>query len=276
MAVASALVLLAALLHASWNALLRGGRDRFWTMTVMSIAISLPALLATPFLDIPAQSSWPYIVTSGLLHVGYNLGLVRMYRWGNLGQAYPIARGSSPLLVSLGAAIFAREHLGLASLLGITSVSGGILALILMGRGLAQASIVPALLTGVCIAAYTVVDGLGVRAANGDPAYMAWMFSFEIGIVPIFLAARGRDGLRAPLRAFVAPTVGGGLSLLAYGIVIWALASAPMGPISALRETSVVFAALIGWRFLGEPLGWRRLAACGVIAAGAACLGFAG
>jgi drug/metabolite transporter (DMT)-like permease len=276
LAFASALVLLAALLHASWNAVLRGGRDRFWTMTVMSIAISVPALAVVPFLDIPAQRSWPYIVTSGILHVAYNLGLVNMYRRGNLGQAYPIARGSSPLLVALGAAAFAGERLGVSSVLGIASVSGGILALILLGGRLAVASLVPALITGACIATYTVIDGLGVRAANGDPAYIAWMFTLEILIVPIFLFARGRNGLRAPGRAFVGPVIGGVLSLSAYGIVIWALAKGPMGPISALRETSVVFAALIGWKFLREPLSWPRLAACCVIAGGAVCLGFAG
>jgi drug/metabolite transporter (DMT)-like permease len=269
----TALVLLAALLHASWNAVLRGGRDRFWSVAVMSIAIGVPAIVSLPFIPIPARASWPFVLASGILHVAYNLLLVRMYRLGELGETYPIARGSSPLLVTLGAALFASERLGPISLIGVALVCGGILALAMRGGRLAFASAPAALMTGVCIAIYTVVDGLGVRAAGSDIAYIGWMFALEILTLPVFLVARGVAALKAPPRAFVAPAIGGLVALVAYGIVITALRAGPMGPVSALRETSSVFAALIGWAFLKERLTTRRLGACLVIAAGAVCLG---
>jgi drug/metabolite transporter (DMT)-like permease len=271
----TALVLLAALLHASWNAVLRGGRDRFWSMAVINLAVSLPAFASLPFIPVPARASWPFILASGTLHVAYSLLLVRMYRLGELGETYPIARGSSPVLVTLGAALFAGERLGPVSLIGVALISCGIVALALRGRRLAFASAPAALMTGICIAVYTVVDGLGVRAAGSDIAYIGWMFTFEILTLPLFLAARGLAAFKAPPRAFVAPAIGGLVSLTAYGIVILALRIGPMGPVSALRETSSVFAALIGWLFLKETLTARRLGGCIVIACGAVCLGLA-
>jgi drug/metabolite transporter (DMT)-like permease len=269
----TALVLLAALLHASWNAVLRGGRDRFWSMTVINLAVCVPAIISLPFIPVPARASWPFILASGALHVAYSLLLVRMYRLGELGETYPIARGSSPVLVTLGAAVFAGERLGSVSLAGVALVSGGIVALAMRGKRLAFASAPAALMTGICIAVYTVVDGLGVRAAGSDLAYIGWMFSLEILTLPLFLAARGIKALKASPRAFLAPVIGGLVSLTAYGIVILALSVGPMGPVSALRETSGVFAALIGWLFLKEKLTARRLGACLVIAFGAVCLG---
>jgi drug/metabolite transporter (DMT)-like permease len=273
--IATALVLLAALLHASWNAVLRGGRDRLWSMSVMCLGIGLPALAALPFVPRPAAASWPFVLASGVLHLGYNLGLVRMYRLGSLGETYPIARGSAPMLVALGAALFAHELPNALALAGIGLVSCGIFALAVQGRRLAGVALAAALVTGLVIATYTVVDGLGVRRAGTDAGYIAWIFGLELALVPVFIGIRGASGLAAPARAFVAPLLGGVVSLVAYGIVIVALAAAPMGPVAALRETSVVFASLIGWMFLKEPLTVWRLAACVVIAAGAFCLGVA-
>ena len=141
----TAFVLVAALLHASWNALLRGGADRLWSMTVMCVATALVCASAIPFLVLPLAPSWPYIAASGLLHVVYNLFLVRTYRSGDLGLTYPIARGTSPLLVASGAALFGGEHLGAASVLGILLVSGGIISLAFKGRRLAVSSLLYAL-----------------------------------------------------------------------------------------------------------------------------------
>ncbi|ARP84360.1 EamA family transporter [Bordetella genomosp. 8] len=275
-------VLLAALLHASWNAMLHGNRDRLLSMAWMSIAIAAVSTVAVACLPLPDPASWPYIAASGLTHVVYNASLVHSYRRGDLTQAYPIARGSSPLLVTLGAAIFAHEELGPLRLLGIALVSGGIIALALhrrafVGRG-ARLGLLAALGTGALIAIYTVVDGMGVRLSNGQAIpYIAWMFLFYWLTPLLFIASRGVRALLAPARAAPAAvwsSIAGGLvSIGAYGIVIWAMQWGEMGAVSALRETSVVFALLIGRTFLGETVSVQRWIACSVVAAGAICLG---
>ncbi|MDR5781688.1 EamA family transporter [Caballeronia sp. LZ065] len=272
------IVLLAALLHASWNAMLHGNRDRFFSMTWMSIAIGAVSLVAVVLLPLPASAAWPYVIASGLVHVVYNVSLVRSYRRGDLAQAYPIARGSSPLLVTLGAALFAHEGIGALRVLGIALISGGIMALALRGRHVSRAGALAALTTGVTIAIYTVIDGIGVRLSGDQPfAYTAWMFLFYWFMPLIFIVRRGADAIWKPVFAapmsVVSSIAGGLVSIAAYGIVIWAMQSGAMGAVSALRETSVVFAALIGRVFLRENVDARRWIACVVVAAGAVCLG---
>ena len=272
------LVLLAALLHASWNAMLHGNRDRFLSMTWMSIAIAAVSTLVVLFTPWPAEAAWPYIITSGLVHIVYNVTLVRSYRRNDLAQAYPIARGSSPLLVTLGAALFAHEAIGPLHLLGIVMISGGIIALALQGRRVSTAGALAALTTGATIALYTVIDGIGVRLSNGQAlTYIAWMFLFYWLMPVLFVVMRGFAALWTPVRAApmaVGSSLAGGLvSIAAYGIVIWAMQSGAMGTVSALRETSVVFAMLIGRMFLRETVSGKRWLACVVVAAGAVCLG---
>lgn len=272
------LVLLAALLHATWNAMLHGNRDRFLSMTWMSIAIALIASVVALLVPLPAMAARPFLVASGLVHIVYNVSLVYAYRRSDLAAAYPIARGSSPLLVALGAALFAHEQIGVVHGVGIALVSGGIIALALQGRRMSRASALSALFTGATIAVYTVIDGIGVRRSGGDAvAYTAWMFLFYWLMPVIFVAMRGLAALWTPLRA--APTdaatsiAGGVVSVAAYGIVIWAMQSGAMGAVSALRETSVVFAVLIGRMFLHEHVAAKRFVTCIVIAAGAVCIG---
>ncbi|NKJ47277.1 EamA family transporter [Burkholderia sp. SG-MS1] len=272
-------VLLAAVLHASWNAMLHGNDDRFLSMTWMSIAIAAVATLVILFTPLPASAAWPYIVASGLVHIVYNATLVRSYRRNDLAQAYPIARGSSPLLVTLGAALFTHEAIGPLHVLGIVMISGGIIAIALDGRHVSRAGVLAALTTGVTIAVYTVIDGIGVRLSGGEAlAYTAWMFLFYWLMPVLFIATRGLTALWSPAGAasgaIGSSLVGGLVSIAAYGIVIWALQSGAMGTVSALRETSVVFAVLIGRVFLRETVSARRWMACLVVAAGAACLGF--
>ena len=271
-------VLLAALLHASWNAMLHGNADRLLSMTWMSIAIGAVAALVALVTPWPAAAAWPYIVASGLVHIVYNVSLVRSYRRNDLAQAYPIARGSSPLLVTLGAALFAHETIGPLHALGIVMISGGIIALALQGQHVSRAGALAALTTGATIALYTVIDGIGVRLSGGEAlAYTAWMFLFYWLMPLLFVAKRGLAALWAPLRtapmALGSSLVGGLVSIAAYGIVIWALQSGAMGAVSALRETSVVFAVLIGRVFLREAVSGKRWLACIVVAAGAVCLG---
>src|SRR5882724_1187939 len=173
------LVLCAALLHATWNAVLRSSADRLWSITMMTIASSIAAFPATLVLALPTAASWPYIVISAALHAGYNLFLVLAYREGELGQVYPIARGSSPLLITLGAALFAGEQLSLLALSGVALVSLGIVSLA-RGKGSARPmSLATALTTGCFIACYTVTDGIGARLAGNPQAYSAWLFLLD-------------------------------------------------------------------------------------------------
>ncbi len=268
------LVLFAALLHASWNALLRSGADRLWSMTVMCIAIAMVCIVAAAFMVPPAIESWGYALLSGLLHVGYNLFLVRSYRVGDLGQIYPISRGSSPVLITLGAAIFAGESISPGELLGVTLVSAGIISLAFKGRSLSVPSLPYALGTGCFIAAYSVVDGIGARLSGAPLAYTVWMCALWGVLMPlVYIGLRGPRSLFSVRPGTVTAVVGGLVSLLAYAMVIYAMNEAPLGAVSALRETSVLFALLIGYVFLGETLTARRILACVVIASGAVIIG---
>lgn len=263
------LVLFAALLHASWNALLRGGQDKLWSMTMMCVAVAGCSAIAACALPIPAPESWPYAALSAVLHVGYNLFLVRSYEAGDLGRTYPIARGSSPILITVGAAIFAGEALSWLAATGVLLISFGIVCLGLGRHRLSPAGFRSALGTGGFIAAYSVTDGLGVRLTAQPMAYTAWMCAMWGVLMPlVYMSKRGALSLIAPRPGRGTALLGGVVSLVAYGLVIYAMQAAPMGAVSALRETSVLFAALIGYLLLGEPLSIQKCAACVLITAG--------
>jgi drug/metabolite transporter (DMT)-like permease len=241
-------------------------------MTLMMIAVAGATGIALFFVPWPNAQSWPYVIASAIIHIGYNLSLVRTYRSGDLGQTYPISRGSSPLLVSLGAALFAHEIFGLRSAVGITLVSGGIISLAFQGRKVRGDFVPAALITGVLIGAYTVVDGIGVRRSGNSAAYTTSMFFLWSMTMPvIFCLMRGKPPAYTKAQTVMALT-GGIVSIIAYGIVIWAMQYVPMGVVSALRETSVVYAALFGRLFLNERLTPPRILSCAAIALGAACL----
>jgi drug/metabolite transporter (DMT)-like permease len=267
------LVLGAAVLHASWNALLRGRSDLLWSITMMSIASSLVAIPGILLLPPPAAASWPYIAVSAVLQVGYSLFLVQAYRMGEFSQVYPIARGSAPLLVTLGAAILAGERPSLVSLLGIALVCGGIISLARRG-GVRMRAVVPALATGAFIASYGVCDGIGSRLSGSALAYAAWIFLLYGASLPLITLGPKRRPKAWPAPAETLKALGGGaLAMLGYSTVVWAMSLSPMGPVAALRETSILFAAIIGRLFLGEKLTLRRVAACLAITIGAVCLG---
>jgi uncharacterized membrane protein len=269
------LVLSAAFLHAGWNALLRGGADRAQTMLVINITIGTAGVVMMAFAGLPSSASAPYVFASGLIHLIYNALLVRMYRSGDLGETYPVARGSSPALVALGGSVFAGEWMGLINSIGIGLVCTGIFMLAsARARSLRAMNLPWALATGVSIAAYTIVDGIGVRASGNWVGFTGGMFSFFL-LVPLwYLARRQRAMFVIPLPEAAKAASGGLIALAAYGAIIWAMQANPMGAVSALRETSVVFAALLGAVFLGERLTVLRIAACCVIAAGAICVGW--
>ncbi len=270
-----ALVLCAAVLHASWNALLRGQSDQLWSVTVMSFAATATAVPAVLLLPLPAAPSWPFLALSGVLQVAYSAFLVFAYQHAELGQVYPMVRGAVPLLVTLGAAAFAAEHLSTPALSGIVLVSLGIMSLAL-GKGRAHPkAVAAALANSLIIATYTVTDGMGARLSGGSFTYVTWIFLIYGVLMPAaFVAVRRKLVVPWRARETRMALAGGLIQLVTYGTVIWALTMAPIGPVSALRETSIVFAAVIGRIFLSEPLTARRLGACVVIAAGAACLSY--
>ena len=239
----------------------------------MGVATALACAALLPFSPLPHAASWPCILGSSLLHIGYNAFLVRAYRSGEFGAAYPVARGSSPMLVTLGAALAAHEAPGMKALAGILLVSIGIISLAFRGRRLPETGIFYALGTGFFIAAYSVTDGIGGRLSGNAVSYTLWMSLLDGAMmIPLYLAWRRdwhlwRGTFRTGTAAF-----GGVVSLLAYGIVIFAMTKAPMGTVSALRETSVLFAVLLGRIFFAEQLTARRIVSVLVIAAGALCL----
>jgi len=268
------LALFAAILHASWNAFLRSGADRFWTMTVMTLAMTVAAVPVALILPLPAAESWSYLVGSAFFQLAYGLLLVAAYRQGELGQVYPIIRGSAPLLVTFAGLVFAGEVLLPLAMLGVGCVVIGIM-LLALGKGRASlSSMLYALATGVSIAGYSTVDAIGIRISGNTAAYITWVFVLPgILLAVAFVVIRGHLRIDPRSRETVKAVGGGLVSLVSYGAVLLAYSMAPAGPVSALRETSVVFAVLIGWLFLGETLSVKRIAACLVVAAGAILIG---
>lgn len=271
-----AVVLAAAALHAGWNALLKIGLDRYLTASLIQIGAACVALPALFFFSPPVAAAWPCIAVSALLHIGYNIFLARAYQHGDLSQAYPIARGSSPLMVAL-LALLAGETLYAGQWLALLVLVGGIWLMAWRGgqAGAARngALLFNALATAACIAGYTLADALGARS-NGDAiGYALWLFLVN-GVVAGCILALSR-GPRVFLRLgphWRGGLGGGAMSMLAYSLVIWATTQAPVAMVSALRESSVLFALLIGWLFLKESMPVLRLLACAVILAGVVLL----
>ena len=273
----TAAVLAAAVLHAGWNALLKGVEDRLATVVLLDLTGLVLSALALPLVPAPAPAARGLLGLSVLLHLGYELLLLASYRVGDLSQVYPLARGTAPLLVAGYAGLVLGERLAPVQLAGLAGVCAGLLALLEVGRApLGQAAtrpraatLGPALATGVFIAAYTIADGLGVRRSGTVLGYVAWLFLLHGLPIPLFVvAARGR-GLLSRLRGHLGVGVAAGtLSVAAYGLVLWAQQRGALAVVAALRETSVLVAAVIGSVVFGERFGRRRVLAAAVLAAG--------
>ena len=271
-----AIVLVAALAHASWNALVKSDDDQLVTLGAVNAVrflLCIPIVLALP---LPERASWPFLAASAILHVGYYTFLISAYRYGDLSKVYPLARGLSPLLVAAGAFAIAGERLGPLALAGVAIACTGIASVSFAG-GARQArgdrGIVFAAGTALFIAAYTVTDAMGARLSGGAVGYVAWLAILDGLPMLIAAAVLRRAALAHHLAARMwKSAAGGALQLVAYGLVVWALALAPMAAVSALRETSVLFAAIIGVKLLGEPLGTRRITAAALVVAGIAMI----
>ncbi|HEY9539100.1 MAG TPA: DMT family transporter [Kiloniellaceae bacterium] len=268
---AVALVLGAAVLHATWNAIVKGTRARALVLAAVAATNGTVGLGLLLWAETPAMASWPYIAASALTHFGYYYFLAMAYKWGDLSRVYPIARGSAPLLVALGALVFAGEQLSLLGWSGVVVVSGGISILAFFSRGPSvpdPRSTAAAIATGLIIAAYSVIDGIGVRLSASPFGYMGWLFVTEF-LVTFFLWARLRPRFTPEVRATLAVGyLGGFCAVVAYGMVIYANTLAPLGMVSALRESSVIMAALFGVVIFRERPWISRIAAAITVAAG--------
>ncbi|MFJ2607661.1 EamA family transporter [Streptomyces sp. NPDC087425] len=268
----AAAVLLAAVTHASWNAIAHQITDKLVGFTLISGGGVLIGLALVPFTAFPAAGAWPYLVVSGVIHVAYYLLLMRSFKLGDFGQAYPIARGTAPLIVTALAAAFAHEVPNGWAAAGICLSCTGLAGVALWGmRGRRPnwAAIIAALATGVTIAAYTVVDGLGVRASGTALGYIGWLMVVEGLAVPVYAYSRMGGELLSAVRPFAVLGFGGAaLSVLAYGLVLWAQTKADLAPVSALRESSIIVGAAIGAIFFKERFGAPRIAAAVLLVAG--------
>ncbi|MBT5940239.1 MAG: EamA family transporter [Rhodospirillaceae bacterium] len=263
----TAMVLLAALLHAGWNAIYKGQGSGLATGVVITFGMAGASALALPFVPIPAPESWGYFAASVALHLCYRLFLSACYRYGDLGQVYPISRGTGPLLVTIVSFYWLGEKLPAQVMLGIIVVIIGIVSLAFRGGGIsafhAMRPVLLAIGTGIFIAAYTIADGLGARLAGTPHGYIFWlMFVDSLVFVPVVGYLRRDTILQFSTKDWLIGLGGGVMALTAYWLFVWAMTLAPIAPAAALRETSVIFAAIIGALFLKESFGkWRILAA---------------
>jgi drug/metabolite transporter (DMT)-like permease len=270
-----AAVLVAALLHAAWNSIAHGIGDRLIGFAMIGVVDLVGGGALAAVAGPPSAGAWPYIVASAVVHVGYNLLLLASYQLGEFSQVYPLARGTAPLVVALASVVLLDRPLPPQDLAGVLAVSAGLIGLVLVGGRPGRKelpSVAAAVATGLLIALYTVIDGLGV-AEGPLLSYIGWMFFLQGPVLPVLAVLRRGRRLPALLRRHApAGLAGGAISLAAYSIVLWAQTSGALAPIAALRESSIVFGALIGAVFLGEPLGHRRAVAAAVVLAGVLAL----
>ncbi|NUP39233.1 MAG: EamA family transporter [Streptomyces sp.] len=265
-------VLCAAVTHAGWNAIAHRITDKLVGFTLIAGGGMLIGLAMVPFVPLPGRGAWPYLAASAFIHLAYYLLLMRSFRLGDFGQAYPIARGTAPLVVTVLAAVFAHEVPNGWAAGGIALSCAGLTGVALWGlRGSRPnwAAIGAALATGLTIAAYTVVDGLGVRASGSSLGYIGWLMAVEGFAIPVYALTRWRGEFLAVLRPFAGVgLLGGAMSVAAYGLVLWAQTKAELAPIAALRESSIIVGAAIGAVFFKERFGAPRIAAAVLLVAG--------
>ena len=264
-------VLGAALLHASWNVLVKSGGDKDLETINIAAGSGLVALIGAFFLPAPAAASWPWVAASAVVHILYFVFLAGAYRWGELSYTYPVMRGGGPMIVALAGALVLGEVPAAGETLGIAIICAGIFAFA-SGRHDRRATAF-ALANAVVIAAYTLIDAQGARLSGAPLSYTLWFFAANGVVILIYGWLR-----RGPAVAsyFVAnwkrAVIGGTCAVAAYGIALWAMTRAPVAVVAVLRETSVIFAALLGAWFLNEKMTRRRLVATGAVLIGLVAL----
>ena len=265
------LVLVAAVCHASWNALIKKGDDPWARLAISNFVGMGIGLVLLPFVPFPNAEAWPFILGSAAIHQIYYVTVCLQYRYGDLSHVYPISRGSAPILVTIGAYLFVGESLPPLGVLAVLFISAAIISLTFSttwkpgeGKG-----VVFALMTGVTIAFYTVIDGQGGRAADNVLGYIVYLFFIDSVPFGIYVGYIRRHSFSSTMKTnWKTGALTGILAFPAYGLVIWAMSISPLTYVSALRETSVILAVLIGTRLLGEPFGARRALAATAVAVG--------
>lgn len=268
-------VLLGAALHASWNVLVKSGTDKALDIGLVVAGSALLSLLAVPFVPLPASASWPMLAASGVIHQAYFLLVAAAYRSGDMSLAYPLMRGTPPMLVAVLASLLLGETLAPAGWAGVAMVCAGVLATALRHRGAAPSprTIGFALLNALVIVAYTLVDGIGARNSGHAVAYTLWVFLLTAALLLPFRAWRHGRELARHLRGRWHVALGGGACTLgSYALALWAMTQAPIAAVSALRETSILFGVGLAALLLHERPGAARLAGVALIAMGAVAL----
>jgi uncharacterized membrane protein len=274
----AAAVLAAALLHAAWHALVKASGDQVIALAGMNLVSGTAALALLPFVSVPSTAAGVVIGVSVLLHMAYKLALARLYGRADLSVAYPVARGLTPAMAAIFALVFIGERPSLLAVGGILAISMGI-ASVMAGDAASRMSwpaFRSALVAGSTVAAYSVLDAYGVRV-NGDwLGFTVWLvLADSAAFVAFALATRGRPALSAWRRGWLRTLVSGLLGTLSFGVFLWALGRAQVGPVAALRETSIVFASLIGMVILRERVTPNRAVSTALAMAGAAALALA-
>ncbi len=269
------LVLLSALMHAGWNFIVKASADRFLDYTGLAVAGAVVAACVLPWLPLPAAASWPWLLTTTFIHVGYYLLLMRAYQHADLSLAYPLMRGSAPVLVALAAPL-AGDTLTPGLSLGIALVASGIALPVWVGirrGGIASSGLGYGFATACVIALYTIIDGIGARLSGHAVSYTLWLFFLNAWLVlGVAIWRRGRSALTHLQRRWLFSLLGAVLTMGSYGIVLWAMTVAPIPAVAALRETSVIFAAILGAVLLKERMGRWRIAGALLVALGAASI----
>ena len=275
------LVVIAAALHAGWNAIVKGAGDKLVTAVAICLAAALVAALILPFVAQPARASWPFIGLSAGLQTVYYILIAATYRRAEMGQAYPLMRGTAPMLVALVSGPVLDEPLSLTGWAGVAMISAGILALALPAgwwRGRLTAPVGGtgggfALATAVVIAAYTIGDGLGVRRSGAAAGYTLWIFLLTAPpVLGWSFWHRGRPFAALVVARWRSGLTGAAGTMTSYGVALWAMTEAPVAMVAALRETSILFAIAISALVLGEGIGPRRITAAVAMALGAGLL----
>jgi len=272
------LVLLSAAMHAGWNYVVKASADRFLDYTGLAVAGAVVAATALPFLPLPATASWPWLGTTVFIHVGYYLLLMQAYRHADLSIAYPLMRGSAPVLVALAAPL-AGDALTPGLLLGIALVAAGIALPVGIGirrGGVSRTGLGYGFATAGVIALYTLIDGIGARHSGNAIAYTLWLFFLNAWLVfGVAVWQRGRKVIVHLRRRWLFSLLGSVLTMGSYGLVLWAMTVASIPAVAALRETSVIFAAILGAWLLKERMGRWRIAGAMLVALGAVAIRWA-
>ncbi|WP_127105545.1 EamA family transporter [Pararhodobacter zhoushanensis] len=264
-------VLCAALLHAGWNAIIKTGLSKQTSMFLLSTGQAVIGLVVALCLPLPAPEAWPWLLASGVVHMCYQLFLAYAYEQGDLSRVYPIARGAAPMLVLVVSLLFLSDDLEAGALWGIAVLGCGIA---LMARGVLTSGESRRLLpfafgSALATAGYTLTDGLGARVSGEPVAYVGWlMVVAAVFYTPAVIALRGRAVLRTDARGWALGMVAAAASFGAYAIAVWAMTKAPIALVGALRETSILFAVLIGWWFFGDRMDRGKVLAAVLIVAG--------